>query len=86
MSTLHGAPAQVEVETEVAELELVVAPVVPAAERSGASELALYLAAGAAYITIGVFVTEILRSWIVGFGFLILCVWGLPALAGRVRR
>ena len=86
MSTLHDAPAQVEVETEVAELELVVPPVVAAAERSGASELALYLAAGAAYVTIGVFVTEILRSWIVGFGFLILCVWGLPALAGRVRR
>lgn len=46
----------------------------------------LYLGAGAAYVTIGLFVTEFLRSWIIGFAFLLVCVWLLPALGRRLRR
>lgn len=48
-------------------------------------ELALYLAAGAAYIALGVAVPELLFSWIEGAVFLLLAVWVLPALLGRLR-
>jgi hypothetical protein len=46
----------------------------------------LYLAAGVSYVAVGVFVTELMLSWVVGFGWLLLWVWGLPALVRRLRR
>jgi hypothetical protein len=48
-------------------------------------ELALYLAAGATYIAIGVAWPDLLLSWVEGAGFLLLFVWGLPALYRRLR-
>jgi hypothetical protein len=48
-------------------------------------ELALYLAAGAAYVAVGVAVPELLFSWVEGAVFLLLAVWVLPALLGRLR-
>jgi hypothetical protein len=48
-------------------------------------ELALYLAAGAAYVGLGVAVPELLFSWPAGVGFLLVCVWLLPALVRRLR-
>jgi hypothetical protein len=48
-------------------------------------ELALYLAAGVAYIALGVAVPELLFSWIEGALFLLLAVWVLPALLERRR-
>jgi hypothetical protein len=48
--------------------------------------LALYLAAGGAYVALGVFFPAFLFSWVVGAGFLLLCVWLLPALVRRLRR
>ncbi len=47
--------------------------------------LAPYLATGAAYIILGVFFPALLFSWLVGAGFLLLCVWVLPALVRRCR-
>jgi hypothetical protein len=38
-------------------------------------ERLLYLAAGAAYIALGVFVPELLMAWPVGVAFLLLVVW-----------
>jgi hypothetical protein len=49
-------------------------------------ELALYLAAAAAYILLGVANTNLLWSWVEGAGFLLLVVWVLPALAERLKR
>jgi hypothetical protein len=48
--------------------------------------LALYLAAAAVYITLGVFFPRILLSWIEGAAFLLIAVWVLPALLARLRR
>jgi putative Ca2+/H+ antiporter (TMEM165/GDT1 family) len=48
-------------------------------------ELALYLAAGAAYVAVGVAVPELLFSWAEGAAFLLVAVWLLPALVGRLR-
>lgn len=49
-------------------------------------ELALYLAAAAAYIVLGVAFTDLLLSWVEGAAFLLLVVWVLPALARRNTR
>ena len=49
-------------------------------------ELALYLAAGVAYVAIGVAFPEFLFSWFVAAGYLLVCVVALPALVRRVRR
>jgi hypothetical protein len=46
----------------------------------------LYAGAAASYIAIGVFVTEFALSWVVGFSWLLLWVWGVPALVRRVKR
>ena len=54
-------------------------------QASATRPLPLYCAAGAAYIAIGALVTEILLSWVVGFGFLLICVWLLPALVRGLR-
>ncbi|MDQ3992818.1 MAG: hypothetical protein M3229_04080 [Actinomycetota bacterium] len=48
-------------------------------------ELALYLAAGAAYIAVGVAVPELLLSWFEGAAFLLLAVWIVPGLLARAR-
>jgi hypothetical protein len=48
-------------------------------------ELALYLAAGAAYVALGVAVPELLFSWVEGAAFLLVAVWILPALVRRLR-
>lgn len=45
----------------------------------------LYFVAAVAYITLGVFVPELLLPWPVGVGFLLLVVCGLPAIARRLR-
>jgi hypothetical protein len=49
-------------------------------------ERLLYVGAAVSYVSIGVFVTEFALSWFVGFAWLLLWVWGLPALVARVRR
>jgi hypothetical protein len=48
-------------------------------------ELAVYLVAGAAYVALGVAVPELLFSWVEGAAFLLIAVWVLPALVGRLR-
>lgn len=52
---------------------------------AGWPELALYLGAGVVYVAIGVAVPELLFSWIVGAGYLLLCVVALPWLTRRLR-
>jgi hypothetical protein len=47
-------------------------------------ELILYVAAGVAYITLGVFVKQALALWLEGAAFLLLAVWLLPALVRRL--
>jgi hypothetical protein len=49
-------------------------------------ERLLYACAAVSYVSIGVFVTEFTLSWVVGIGWLLLWVWGLPAIWQRVRR
>jgi hypothetical protein len=48
-------------------------------------ELALYFAAGLAYIALGLAVPELLFSWVEGAAFLLIAVWLLPALVNRLR-
>lgn len=48
-------------------------------------ELALYAAAGLAYIALGLAVPELLFSWVEGAAFLLIAVWLLPALMNRLR-
>jgi hypothetical protein len=49
------------------------------------SQLVLYGVAAVTYITLGVFVPSMLFSWPIGAGFLLLVVWILPSLVGRLR-
>jgi hypothetical protein len=51
-----------------------------------ARELALYGGAAISYLAIGVFLTEFVLSWVIAFAWLLLWVWGLPALVRRLRR
>jgi hypothetical protein len=51
---------------------------------AGWRELALYLAAGVAYIAIGVAFPEFLFAWVIAAGFLLVCVVVLPALLSRL--
>ncbi len=48
-------------------------------------ELALYLAAAAAYIVLGVAVPDLLWSWVEGAAFLLLAVWLLPTVVRWAR-
>jgi hypothetical protein len=48
-------------------------------------ELALYLAAAVAYITLGLIEPSFLLSWIEGAAFLLFAVWILPAAIRRLR-
>jgi hypothetical protein len=47
--------------------------------------LALHAVVAAAYVTLGVFVPQILFSWVEGVGFYMLGVWVLPELVRRLR-
>ena len=47
--------------------------------------LLLYLAAGVAYVALGVAVPELLLSWAEGAAFLLLAVWLVPAALRRRR-
>jgi hypothetical protein len=49
-------------------------------------EVALYLAAGAVYVAIGVAFPEFLFAWFVAVGFLLFSVVVLPALVSRFRQ
>ncbi len=49
------------------------------------NELRLYLAAGIAYVVLGVIWPSLLLSWVEGTAFLLLCVWILPAALRRLR-
>jgi putative Ca2+/H+ antiporter (TMEM165/GDT1 family) len=48
--------------------------------------LALYVVAGAVYVTLGVFFPRVLLSWVEGAAFLLVAVWALPALVLYVLR
>ncbi|HSE80990.1 MAG TPA: hypothetical protein VLA87_04730 [Gaiellaceae bacterium] len=52
----------------------------------GWRELALYLAAGAVYVAIGVAVPEFLFSWVVAAAYLLLVVVALPFVIRRFRQ
>jgi hypothetical protein len=52
---------------------------------AGWRELGLYVAAGVAYVAIGVAFPEFLFSWIVAAAYLLLCVVLLPALVRLLR-
>jgi hypothetical protein len=47
--------------------------------------LALNVGVAAAYVTLGVFVPQVLISWPVGAAFFLLGVWVVPALFRRLR-
>jgi hypothetical protein len=53
--------------------------------RDTVGELALYLAAGLVYVTLGVLFPEALFSWVEGAAFLLVAVVLLPALVRRLR-
>ena len=53
---------------------------------SGWRELALYLAAGALYVAIGVAFPTFLFSWVVAAGYLLLCFVTVPAVVRRLFR
>jgi hypothetical protein len=46
----------------------------------------LYAGAAVSYVAIGVFVNDFMLSWVVGFAWLLLWVWALPAAVRRLRR
>jgi hypothetical protein len=48
--------------------------------------LALYVAAGAAYVSICVFLPRLVLSWVEGAAFLLLAVAVVPIVIGRLRR
>jgi hypothetical protein len=48
-------------------------------------DLVLYLVAAVIYITIGVFFVDFLLASVVALGYLLLVVWILPAVYGRLR-
>ncbi len=48
-------------------------------------EVALYVAAGVAYVALGLLWPDALLSWVEGAGFLFLAVWILPAVVRRLR-
>jgi hypothetical protein len=56
-----------------------------AALAAGRRELVLYLAAGAAYVALGVAFPELLFAWVVSVSFLLVFVVLLPALVRRLR-
>jgi hypothetical protein len=53
---------------------------------AGRRELALYVAAGLAYVAIGVAFPEFLFAWVVATGYLLFWVVLLPTLVRLLRR
>jgi hypothetical protein len=53
---------------------------------AGRRELALYVAAGAVYVAVGVAFPEFLFPWALAVGYLLLCVVVIPYLVRAVRR
>ena len=47
--------------------------------------LTIYLAAGGAYVVIGVFEPDFLLSWPVAAGYFLVTTWLLPAAIRRLR-
>jgi hypothetical protein len=47
--------------------------------------LVLHVGVAAAYVTLGVFVPQVLISWPVGAAFFLVGVWVVPALVRRLR-
>ena len=52
----------------------------------GLRTFAIYAVSAACYITLGVFFPRFVLSWVEGASFLLLAVWLVPALIGRLRR
>lgn len=52
---------------------------------AGRHELVLYVAAGVAYVAIGVAFPEFLFAWVVAVAFLLVSVVVLPALVDRAK-
>ena len=52
---------------------------------SARQTLPLYLGAFALYVTVGVFLPELLLAWPVGVTYLVVAVWLMPALYRRLR-
>ena len=44
-----------------------------------------YAGAAVTYVVIGVVNTRFLLSWVVGFAYLLIWVWAIPALVRRLR-
>jgi hypothetical protein len=53
--------------------------------RGSADQWLPYAGAAVTYVIIGVLNTRFMLSWVVGFGYLLLWVWVLPALVRRLR-
>ena len=47
--------------------------------------LVLHVGVAAAYVTLGVFVPQVLISWPVGAAFFLFGVWAVPALVRRLQ-
>ena len=52
----------------------------------GVREAALYAGAAVSYVAIGVFFTQLVQFWMIGFAWLLLWTWILPALVRRLRQ
>lgn len=48
--------------------------------------IGLYCAAGASYVGLAIFFTQLMLSWVLGFAWLELWVWIIPTLLQRWRR
>ena len=53
--------------------------------RTDLPSLLLYLGAGAVYVTVGVFETDVLLSIVVAVGYLLLVAWLVPSAVRRRR-
>lgn len=49
------------------------------------SEAIRYVLAFVAYVALGIFAAGVFANWIYGVVFLVLTVWGIPALWRRLR-
>ena len=56
-----------------------------AGRKASLRTLALYLAAGAVYVAIGVAVPEFMFSSVVGIAYVLVAVWLVPSLVARLR-
>ena len=81
-------PKRRTIEAELGEVRSSTEEAPEAKSRAGENRtsLLLYVAAAVSYVAIGVFFTQFMLSWVVGFAWLLLWVCGLPALIRRLRR